>query len=78
MAEKIKDEEITWTKGTSSKYDWDNWFDGDTWVLTQGEDFQTEVDTFQTTCLIRSRKRFGQGHLRTQKINKNKIAIQKI
>ena len=78
MAVKDTEGQITFTGSTQSKYDWDQWFDGDVWILTQHEDFETEVDTFQTTCLIRARKRFGTGHLRTQKVGKDRIAIQKI
>lgn len=30
------------TAGDKVEYDWNNWFDGDIWKLTQGEDFNTE------------------------------------
>jgi hypothetical protein len=46
MAKKIEKH-----KFRSSKYDWDNWLDGDIWVLTQGEDFEVELSTMRSTIL---------------------------
>jgi hypothetical protein len=36
------------------RYPWDQWTNGETWVLTQGEDFDVTVDSF-----LRYRPRVG-------------------
>jgi hypothetical protein len=76
MATKVDDKAIVFGNGSGSKYAWDEWFDGSTWVLSQGEDFETEVDTFQTTVLIRARKRGVK--VNTKKIAGKKLAIRKV
>jgi hypothetical protein len=76
MAKKVEDNAVKFGNGSGAKYDWDNWFDGGTWVLTRKEDFETEVDTFQTTCLIRARKRGIT--IATQKLGSNRLAVRKI
>jgi hypothetical protein len=76
MASKVKDTEIQFGTGAGSKYAWDEWFDGATWVLTHGEDFATEVDTFQTTVLIRARKRNVK--VLTKKLAGGKLAIRMV
>jgi hypothetical protein len=48
MAERLRTFDFTaqsaitaaWSKGRN-RYPWDDWFDGDIWKLTQGEDFDT-------------------------------------
>jgi hypothetical protein len=32
------------------RYPWDQWANGETWVLTQGEDFDVTVDSFCDTA----------------------------
>jgi hypothetical protein len=76
MAAKVKDETITFGTGSGSKYDWDSWFDGGTWVLERGTDFATEVDTFQTTVLIRARKRGIK--VLTKKVGGDRLAIRQV
>jgi len=76
MATKVKDTDVKFGNGSGSKYAWDEWFDGGTWVLVKGEDFTTEVDTFQTTALIRARKRGIK--ITTTKLGNGKIGIKKI
>jgi len=46
MASKVQDNTVKFGTGSGSKYAWSEWFDGGTWVLVKGEDFETEVDTF--------------------------------
>ena len=75
MAQKVENNTIKFGNGSGSKYDWNSWFDGGTWILVQKEDFETEVDTFQTTCLIRARKRNIK--IVTKKIGNNRLAIKK-
>jgi hypothetical protein len=76
MAAKVKDDAIQFGAGSGSKYDWDSWFDGGTWVLERGDDFETEVDTFQTTVLIRARKRGVK--VLTKKVGGNRLAIRQV
>jgi hypothetical protein len=76
MAAKVKDETVTFGSGSGSKYDWDQWFDGGTWILVRKEDFQTEVDTFQTTVLIRARKRGVK--VLTKKVGADRLAIRQV
>ena len=76
MAEKVANETVKFGNGSGSKYDWNSWFDGGTWVLTHGEDFETEVDTFQTTCLIRARKRGVK--ITTKKLGNQKLAVRMV
>lgn len=40
-----------------STYPWREWFDGGVWTITQGEDFQSGIDTMRSYIL-------GQGHAR--------------
>ena len=75
MASKVQDNTVKFGTGSGSKYAWAEWFDGGTWVLVKGEDFETEVDTFQTTCLIRARKRGIK--IVTKKIGAGKLAVKK-
>lgn len=77
MAQKVQNpESIKFGNGSNGKYDWDNWFDGNVWVLAKGEDFETECDTFQTTVLIRARKRGVK--VLTKKIAGDKVAIRQV
>jgi hypothetical protein len=76
MASKVDDKSIVFGNGSGSKYAWDQWFDGSTWVLTHGEDFETEVDTFQTTVLIRARKRGVK--VLTKKLAGKKLAVRQV
>jgi len=77
MAQKVSNpESIKFGNGSNAKYDWNSWFDGNVWILTRNEDFETECDTFQTTVLIRARKRGIK--VLTKKLAGNKIAIRKV
>lgn len=33
-----------------SKYPWDRWFDGSTWLLRRGEDFETSAASMRATA----------------------------
>ncbi len=39
---------INFTAGRRSKYPWEQWLDGDPWILTPGEDFTTTAEAFQS------------------------------
>lgn len=34
-----------------SKYPWDDWFDGQVWELTPGEDFTVTIESFRSTAI---------------------------
>lgn len=58
MARKCAENEIAFTdRGRPSSYPWDEWFDGNTWELTPGKDFTTEVKAFQSTAQQAARNR---------------------
>lgn len=76
MASKVGVDTVKFGNGSNAKYAWDKWFDGGVWILSHGEDFETEVDTFQTTVLIRARKRGVK--VLTKKLGSGKLAIRKV
>lgn len=36
--------------GRPRKYDWDNWLDGQTWELVQGEDFTIDMHAMRSSA----------------------------
>lgn len=57
MAEVI--ETFDWNKARTSRsrYDWDQWFDGQVWRLTKDEDFTAEVASFRSSASTAAKKR---------------------
>lgn len=49
MAKQVKpgDDIRTVRRGPDSKYDLDQWFNGEEWVLTKGEDFDSQLDSME-------------------------------
>lgn len=39
------------------RYDWDNWFDGQAWLLVNGEDFTTEIEAFRSLVHTAAKRR---------------------
>jgi hypothetical protein len=42
--------------GRPVKYPWDEWFDGQSWKLTQGEDFHCTVDGMDSTIRAHAKR----------------------
>jgi hypothetical protein len=45
------------TRGRSSSYPWDEWFDGAVWKLTRGVDFPGDPHSFRTNAYAKARSR---------------------
>ncbi len=54
MAKKLKTFEF---RQTASKYNWDEWFNGEIWELKRGEDFQNPANYFRSQVSSRARER---------------------
>ena len=54
MAERLDDFE--WSRA-GKKYPWDQWFNGEVWKLTKGEDFTIRVDSMITSAYQIAKKR---------------------
>ena len=37
-------------RSRASKYQWDEWFDGNVWLLIPGEDFESSVEGFRSSA----------------------------
>ena len=42
---------------TKYDYPWEEWADGNVWVLTPGEDFQCSIESMRATCFNFANKR---------------------
>lgn len=49
------------------EYDWDLWFDGNTWELVRGVDFHTTPRNFQTAAFVAASRREYK-HLKTWRV----------
>jgi hypothetical protein len=54
MAKKIKKYEFR--SAVRNQYPWEQWLDGSIWVLTHGEDFETDPVKFRTTIYQAARR----------------------
>jgi len=57
MAKQLKKYARSSRPGPDYKYPWDQWLDGSTWQLVQGEDFDCSVLTITTTLRDVARRR---------------------
>jgi hypothetical protein len=57
-----------------ARYDWDRWFDGETWVLTRGEDFDVAAKSFQ--CQAAAYARTHGITVRTRRIDDRTVAVR--
>ena len=55
MAKKLKE----LPAGTRSRYPWDDWFDGEVWELTEGEDYTVSTDNMRTAVHSAAKTRGG-------------------
>ena len=56
MAKKVK--ETPFPNGNRpSKYAWDQWLNGECWLLIQGEDFDIDVQPFRSCAIMAAKKR---------------------
>lgn len=74
MAEVI--EEFDWNKArtTRSRYDWDQWFDGQVWRLKKDEDFTAEVASFRSSASTAAKKR--DKTVRTALVDEDTVILQ--
>ena len=77
MAEIVSDSVWTETRRKSvSKYPWDEWFDGKTRILVQGEDFTVTPASIRNTVSVNAfRRRVG---VRTRILDGNRVQVQAI
>ena len=54
MGEQVTDFDWSTAKGRKSRYPWDQWFNGETWKLVQGEDFKVDCKSFRDQAYGRS------------------------
>lgn len=49
----------TWAQptGQRTEYPWDDWFNGDIWVLTHGRDFTAKLASFRVIAYAAARRR---------------------
>jgi hypothetical protein len=75
VARPVKDEDDMFdrSRGPAGKYPWDRWFDGRTWMLTPGEDFDRGVGSFRSVAHLAARNRGGK--LRTA-VRRGKLYIK--
>ena len=60
-------------KGRQAKYPWDEWIDGKTRKIVQGEDFTCKVPSMQT--LLRDTARFNNMSVRTSVTDEGKAIV---
>lgn len=72
MATKLKSFDFTTpspSTGEKAVYDWDEWFDGDIWALTAGEDFQGHPLMMER--IIRTRATARKAKIRLRHVSQN-------
>lgn len=60
--------------GRRNRYPWDEWLDGQIWVLRKGEDFHSSCEAFRVTVGNETSKR--KVRYRTTRVGADEIAIQ--
>jgi hypothetical protein len=77
MAEIVSDSVWAETGRKSvSKYPWDEWFDGKTRILVQGEDFTVTPASIQNTISVNAFRR--RVRARTRILDGNRVQVQAI
>jgi hypothetical protein len=56
MAKKLKDFEFP-AVGTTTRYPWDEWLDGNIWQLTKGDDFPSDAYNFRNGAINAARRK---------------------
>lgn len=59
MAERVDDSLLTEGRGRSAIYPWDQWFDGSTWKLVAGTDFQCSIAGIRSSAHASAKRRGG-------------------
>jgi hypothetical protein len=75
MAEIVSDS--AWaetTRKSVSKYPWDEWFDGKTRILVQGEDFTVTPASIRNTISVNAFRR--RVKVRTRTLDGNRVQVQ--
>ena len=75
MAKKVKELPERLGGGMSEQYPWDEWLDGDVWMLAQGEDFDVVPTSFANTVRSAAKRR---GYSVTTRIRGNSIYVQRM
>lgn len=63
MAEVIDNFDWEHRRREDSPYDWDNWLDGRTWKLKEGEDFAIKRESFTSNAYGEARCRGGKARI---------------
>jgi N-acetyl-anhydromuramyl-L-alanine amidase AmpD len=56
MAKVLKDFKPSRKRGPEPRYPWDDWFDGQQWLLTRDEDFKSTLVIMQDTIRKKAKK----------------------
>ena len=75
MAQKVGKPLMSWgPTSNGSQYPFDDWLNGEVWILTRGEDFKVRPTSFSGTIRSAAQRRNGRCH--TKVMDEKRIQVQ--